>query len=73
MVVDEISGCIDGFPKLGLACDHFHTNKFSSPEDQNFCHIAAQIKTMVESAPERIKERLNRKAPQFSSRFCAQS
>ena len=65
-MVDEISGCIDGFPKLGLACNHFQTNKFASPEDQNFAHVATQIKNMVESAPERAKARFNRESTYLS-------
>ncbi|KAG8531939.1 uncharacterized protein KY384_003575 [Bacidia gigantensis] len=59
LVVDENSGCIDGFPKLGLACDHFQMCKFSDPENPNFRLICQEIRSFVDTAPERVRSRLN--------------
>jgi hypothetical protein len=49
-VVDEISGCIDGHPKYGLALDHFRLNKFSSPNDGNYKVVREEIRRLAERA-----------------------
>ncbi|KAI9763363.1 MAG: hypothetical protein M1840_000555 [Geoglossum simile] len=57
-IVDERSGCIDGFPKLGLACDHFHINKFSSPKDGNYHFVQSEVTRFVKEAPDRVHHRI---------------
>ncbi len=59
MMVDENSGCIDGFPKLGLACDHFQICKFSEPQDPNFGLVCGEIAKIVNEGPRRVQSRLN--------------
>lgn len=59
--MDETSGCIDGFPKLGLGTDHFKTNKFKGPSDGNYVYVRNEIQRLVEKAPGRVETRLNRK------------
>ena len=49
-MVDEISGCIDGYHKYGLPLDHFHLNKFSSPNDGNYKAVREEIRRLVEKA-----------------------
>ena len=56
-VVDEHSGCLDGFPKLGLACDHFRLNKFTNADDRNYRLVCEEIVRFVEGAPARISSR----------------
>jgi len=58
--VDEQSGCIDGFPKLGLACDHFKMNKFSNPEDGNYVYVSQELMRLAKAAPSRVASRLKR-------------
>lgn len=60
LVVDENSGCIDGFPKLGLASDHFQICKFSDPQDPNFLLISQEILRFVNEAPQRVENKLHR-------------
>jgi hypothetical protein len=62
LVVDEISGCIDGFPKLGLALDHFQLNKFPSSDDNNYILVSAQVVKMAEEGSSRVRARLNRES-----------
>ena len=59
--MDERSGCIDGFPKLGLACDHFHMNKFANAKDSNYCYVREEIVRFVNAAPDRVHHRLQPK------------
>lgn len=49
-MVDEISGCIDGHPKYGLALDHFRLNKFSSLKDGNYKAVKEEIQRLVRKA-----------------------
>lgn len=56
-VVDEYSGCLDGHPKLGLASDHFHLNKFSDPGNSNYRLVCEEVVKFVESAPNRVNGR----------------
>jgi hypothetical protein len=57
-VVDEISGCIDGYPKYGLLLDHFRLNKFSSPKDGNYKAVREEIQRLVGKAIFQIQEML---------------
>ena len=59
-MVDEVSACIDGFPKIGLATDHLKLNKFQSVEDNNYKLVVQQIRKCVIQAPGLIVARLNR-------------
>lgn len=56
-VVDEQSGCIDGYPKLGLSTEHFRMNRFSDPGDSNYRLVCEEIVRLVESAPGRVSGR----------------
>ncbi|KAI9695891.1 MAG: hypothetical protein M1836_006008 [Candelina mexicana] len=56
-VVDEQSGCLDGYPKLGLSTEHFRMNRFSDPEDSNYRLVCEEIVRLVESAPGRVTGR----------------
>ncbi len=49
-VVDERSGCIDGFPKLGLACNHFEMNSFAHADDANYKFVRDQLVKLAEAA-----------------------
>jgi hypothetical protein len=57
IVVDEHSGCLDGFPKLGLSTEHFRMNKFSDPGDNNYRLVREEIVRLVESAQGRVSGR----------------
>ncbi|OBT55313.1 hypothetical protein VE04_04045 [Pseudogymnoascus sp. 24MN13] len=59
LVVDEMSGCIEGFPKLGLPLDHFQINRYSDPADGNFVSIKEEVRAFVRAAPDRVALRLN--------------
>jgi len=56
-VVDEQSGCLDGYPKLGLSTEHFRMNRFSDPGDSNYRLVCEEIVRLVESAPGRVSGR----------------
>ncbi|MCJ1472419.1 hypothetical protein MMC13_001067 [Lambiella insularis] len=56
-IVDEHSGCLDGFPKLGLASDHFRINRFADPEDANYRLVSEEVIRFVDAAPHRINSR----------------
>ncbi|MCJ1357990.1 MAG: hypothetical protein MMC33_007988 [Icmadophila ericetorum] len=56
-VVDENSGCLDGYPKLGLASDHFHLNRYPNAEDSNYRLVVEEVMRFVDGAQERIKSR----------------
>jgi hypothetical protein len=60
VVVDEQSACIDGFPKLGLAADHFQMHKYPSSENSNYRLVSHEIATLVNAAPSRVESRLAR-------------
>lgn len=59
-MVDEASGCIDGFPKLGLALDHLQMNKFQGPNDNNYILVSAQVVRMAKGGNIRAKARSRR-------------
>ncbi|MCJ1269015.1 hypothetical protein MMC22_008903 [Lobaria immixta] len=56
-VVDEHSGCLDGYPKLGLASEHFRMNRFSDPADSNYRLVCEEIVRIVDNAPSRVNGR----------------
>ena len=56
----EDQATIDGFPKLGLAANHFDMHKFSSPEDTKYERVLPQLKKMIIDAPGRAVARLHR-------------
>ena len=72
-VVDEISGCLEGHPKLGLPLDHFRLNKFSNPEDGKFKFVRDEVRRMVTEAREKNDFRTTRSAivPQCRYRTAA--
>ena len=57
VVVDENSGCVDGYPKLGLASDHFQLNRFSDVGDNNYRLICGEVVRFVDDAPGRVASR----------------
>jgi hypothetical protein len=58
MMVDEHSATLDGFAKLGLACDHFQMSHYVSAADSNYCYIRAEIKRIVDAAPDRLSKKI---------------
>ena len=57
--MDEKSGCIPGFPKLGLNCDHIQMNKFSDSKDVNYSYVQNELARLVLKATDRVNARLN--------------
>ena len=55
--MDEQSGCLDGYPKLGLASDHFRMHRFADPEESNYRLVCEEVVRFVESAPDRVNSR----------------
>jgi NACHT domain len=50
-MVPEDSACLDiSETRCGLARDHFRLNKFTGPDDPEFCLVREQIKRLVENA-----------------------
>ncbi|KAL8882048.1 MAG: hypothetical protein Q9198_000878 [Flavoplaca austrocitrina] len=58
LIVDETSGCTDGFPKLGLACDHFEINRFSDAADNNYRLVQQEVVMFARHAQARVEGRL---------------
>ena len=56
----EDQATIDGFPKLGLAANHFDMHKYSSPGDAKYERVLPQLKQMIIDAPGRARARLHR-------------
>ena len=54
LIVDEYSASIDGYPKLGLASDHFQMNRFGGNQDSNYRYVCEEVLRIVRSAPDRI-------------------
>ena len=50
-VVDESSGCLDGYLSYGLALDHINLNKFSGPDDGHYVRVHDVIKSLLPSKP----------------------
>lgn len=69
IIVDEDQGTIVGFPKLRLAADHSHMNKFSSPDDENYRNVVYHLKDMIDRAPARVEARLKREPVQVAWLF----
>jgi hypothetical protein len=59
VMVDEVSACIDGFPKLGLASDHLNMNKFQSSQDNNYRLVSQEIRRLVDQSASSIQARLS--------------
>ncbi|KAF3000472.1 hypothetical protein E8E14_000812 [Neopestalotiopsis sp. 37M] len=57
-VVDEVSGCLDGFPKLGLATDHFRIQRFGHPTDSNWLYVKEEIVKLAKNSFEVVQRRL---------------
>ena len=53
-MVDEHSGCLDGYPKLGLASDHFHLQRYPDVDDGNYRLVREEVVRFVEGAPARV-------------------
>jgi len=49
-VVDEHSGSLDGYLKLGLASDHFRLNKFADAGDGNYRVVYEEVVRFVDAA-----------------------
>jgi hypothetical protein len=54
LVVDEESGCIDGYPRYGLATDHFNLQRFSGSDDGNYQAVKAEVVRLVAVAESRV-------------------
>lgn len=52
--MDEESACIDGFPKFGLAADHFAMHRYSGPTDGNFRLVRGELCRFAETSHERL-------------------
>ncbi|PTD09371.1 hypothetical protein FCULG_00007573 [Fusarium culmorum] len=49
-VVDEASACLSELARLPLKTDHIKLNKYSSPEDQSYLRVSAEIVRMCNNA-----------------------
>ncbi len=56
-VVDEHSGSLDGYSKLGLASDHFRLNKFADAGDGNYRVVYEEVVRFVDAAHVQIASR----------------
>jgi hypothetical protein len=59
--VDEISACIDGYPKVPLATDHFKINKYKDQDDLSYIAVSTKLVGMAEGAVQVVRHRLERK------------
>lgn len=50
MVVDEVSSCIEGFPRFGLAADHFNIHRYNGPNDGNFQIVREELARLAAAA-----------------------
>ncbi|UZP45120.1 hypothetical protein NXS19_012932 [Fusarium pseudograminearum] len=50
IVVDEASACLSELARLPLETDHVKLNKYSSPEDQSYLRVSAEIVRMCNNA-----------------------
>lgn len=55
----QISGCIPGYPKSALPCDHLKMSKPEGPHDPVYMQIKEAIMLMVQKAPEKVALRFN--------------
>lgn len=58
LVVNESSGTLPGFQKLGLTVDHFNMNKFDSSENNHYASIVEVMQTMAESSEDLMEQRI---------------
>lgn len=63
VIVDEDSGTIDGFEKLGLGVDHLQMNKFWAPHDPIYALVVSRTIKMAQEAQWRVTARLHRMTP----------
>lgn len=56
--VDEQSGTINGFPKVGLSVDHLLMIRFSQPDDANYMAVRDQVIKIVEEAKGCVAKRM---------------
>lgn len=57
-VVDEASACLSELARLPLETDHIKLNKYSSPEDQSYLRVSAEIVRMCNNVVA-VMNRLN--------------
>ncbi|CAG1982590.1 unnamed protein product [Fusarium graminearum] len=58
IVVDEASACLSELARLPLETDHIKLNKYSSPEDQSYLRVSAEIVRMCNNVVA-VMNRLN--------------
>lgn len=56
-VVNESSGCLPGYERLGLTVDHFNMNKFGSSEDNHYVSVVEVMQKMREKSEDLMKQR----------------
>lgn len=56
-VVNESSGSLPGYEKLGLTVDHFNMNKFGSSEDNHYVSVVEVMQKMREKSEDLMKQR----------------
>ena len=55
----EDSGCLDGFPRIGLATDHFQIQRFPHARDNNWLLVREELVKFARNAPGDVQRRLN--------------
>ncbi|KAL1867896.1 hypothetical protein Daus18300_006171 [Diaporthe australafricana] len=50
IIVDEESGCVDGYPKYGLAADHFTMHRYNGPDDGDYCLVKNELSRLADAA-----------------------
>jgi hypothetical protein len=56
-MVNESSGSLPGYEKLGLTTDHFNINKFESNEDNHYASVVEELHKMGEKSEGLMKQR----------------
>lgn len=56
-VVNEFSGSLPGYEKLGLTVDHFNMNKFGSSDDNHYVSVVEEIQKMANKSEDLMKQR----------------
>lgn len=56
-VVNETSGCLTGYGRLGLSTNHFNINKFGSDKDNNYISVVEELQKMAEKTEDLMKQR----------------
>lgn len=57
-VVNESSGTLPGYEKLGLTVDHFNMNKFDSGKNNHYASIVEVMQTMAEKSEHLMEQRI---------------